>query len=309
MKQKFQNTWLVAFIFLLSQTFSSLEATQQVRLTRVDGSELLSYVDLPDNDLYPIVFVIDGVPCRSVWPMHASIAHCAKTLGGALITLEKQGITGANTINQKEYDRTYCREARISDYLLYIQEIREGLFAGWNGQIVFVAGSEGGQMIAEVVLQTPETVALAILASGGGIPVREELLWAVRHYLEEQWIPRFAIDSMIDTVDKQFDIAISNPTYKLKLGDYTYKWWASHLQAPKLVDNLLKIDCPIFYAHGTKDQVIPFHSALIAVETLKKAGKTNVVFRPMEGYDHDVRIPPLNIDVEIFDWIKGILKD
>lgn len=222
------------------------------------------------------------------------------------ITLEKHGVYSIDEVNLDEYDLTNSREYRIHDHLHFVKQLREGLIQGWNGQLVVAGGSEGGMIAAAITARCPEVVATMILSSGGGMTTAEEIALALRRHLENQCESPEELHHYEELLQLKFVEMLQDPSpYKHFLG-YTYKWWACHLKY-RTIDDLLQIECPLYYAHGTEDEVIPIESADLAVDILRESGKTNFVYRRIEECNHQVHLTHMHVFDEAFEWLSNLL--
>lgn len=298
----------LTFLFFALFAFSSAFATtQKLHLTRANGTLLTAYYDTPPHaENFPIVIFILGSQCDSVAEWHQMLKPKAHQYEVGFITLEKFGVYSIDEINLEEYDFANSREFRIHDHLHFIRQLREGLIQGWNGQLIVVGGSEGGMIAAALTARVPEIVATMILSSGGGMSSMEEVTFALRRHLQDQCESEDELNYYMRKLEVKFAEMMHDPSpYKSFLG-YTYKWWACHLKYHTL-DDLLQIECPLFYAHGTEDEVIPVESADLAVDILRQTGKTNFVYRRIDGCNHQVHLTHMHVFEEAFDWLHQFL--
>lgn len=277
-------------------------------LLRTDGSELNTYFTKPEQDSFPIVLAVQGSECESVLPLHKQFAPLVTNIGAGIISLEKQGILPNNKIIQQEYDQTNCSSHRIQDHLILVQQLRNGLIPGWNGQLILVGGSEGGAVASAIAARCPETVASVFYSTGGGMGVREQLRLATRRYFEKKRAPNFVIKAGLAMADAQLDEIMANPTHKKMFLGYTYKWWHDYaLQLEMIMSDMLSLSSPIFYVHGTDDELIPIESADRLAAEFERQGKTNLKYVRLPGYPHDLRRPPIDIFSETANWLSNIL--
>lgn len=298
---------LFLFLFNLLLPEWALATTQKLHLSRANGSLLTAYYDAPPHaESFPIVIFILGSQCDSVAEWHQMLKPHAHKYEVGFITLEKQGVYSVDEIDLEEYDATNSREFRIHDHLHFIRQLREGLIQGWNGQLVVVGGSEGGMIAAALTARTPEIVATMVLSSGGGYCSVDEVTMALRRHLFDQCESEQELNYYMNQIALKFAEMSQDPSpYKSFLG-YTYKWWACHLKYHTL-DDLLQIECPLYYAHGTEDEVIPIESADHAAEILRKSGKTNFVYRRIEECNHQVHLTHMHVFDEAFEWLHQLL--
>lgn len=295
-------------VFLLCTTLLCY-ATERFELLRPDESVLTGYFDPPSGvDTFPIAIGIQGSPNESVWDLHQQFRKEVTGLKMGLITLEKQGIYGPDCMDETEYNKTNCRPHRIKDYLWFIEKLHEGIFPGWDGRIALLGGSEGGAVVASLAHRVPNLVAAIIFSSGGGIPCVEEIkLVASRYVANEGYSPEDA-RAFLDFLNDKIEQIYLDPTPDKKFLDYTHKWWAHHLQS-HTIDDLLKIECPLYYSHSEDDDRVPIESADIAAEMFEKLGKKNLTYRRIKGYGHDIRKSCDDLIEDACAWLGEVLAE
>jgi pimeloyl-ACP methyl ester carboxylesterase len=294
---------------LLATFFSSFLYSDGLTPFTLQKQEIHGYFSLPKNkESYPIVIAVQNSIRESILPFLHHFKEIADELEVALIGIEKEGIIGPDQIDERIYDLANFREKRIDDHIALIDEIRMGLFEGWNGEIIFLGGSEGGFIAIQLAAITPETEAAMIFSAGGGLSAREEAILGAEKYLKSMGTPSFVIPTLVTSFKSQLDKMVANPTPFEYFYDYTYLWWASHLSAPSTLEAALNIQCPILYVHGTEDEIIPIESADTFVDTFQQMGKTNLTYLRLEGFTHDLLRHDLQAVQDTTDlWLKSLL--
>ena len=282
-------------------------STEKFQIQRDDGSLLVGYVTLPeDRGSYPISFILHGSQCESVWVWHEDFNMLAHSFGSALVTLEKQGIYSPQDIDLIEYDNTNTFDNRLRDHQLFIHKLRnKEVIPNWNGKLILIGGSEGGRLAISLSAQIPEVKATGLFTCGGGIPTTEELKIAFKKFFVSLGESEEEIAELMLLLDYKIQEMLAEPVSDKYFLTCTYKWWASHLTRNYL-DELIQIEHPIFYAHGSADQVIPIESADVIAETFKSLGKDNLVYLRLEDYDHDMRVFPYYVVITLFDMLESL---
>ena len=296
---------IAKFCLILSCVFG-LEKVHATELfpffiPRQDGSILEGYFSPPDTSSSPIVFAIQGSSCKSAYQWHMDLCNQAHSLGMGLIVLEKQGIS-KESVNLLEYSQTNCLQKRLEDYVFCLENM-DAISPGWNGKAIFWGESEGGMLAASLADQRPETAAVLLFATGGGMKPREEVKWVLRHRLEEHGALPDEVDQYMDFLDRQMDEMILEPTPNKQFLGNTYKWWGSLLAADEVLTSLNRFSFPIFLVHGVEDREIPVLSADLAAEILKKTGA--LTYLRLEGYGHE--LDHINIQAAAYQWLRSIL--
>ena len=253
-------------------------------LLRENGTTLEGYFLPPASSSSPIVFAIQGSSCESSLEWHIKLSEQMGLLGLGLIVLEKQGIS-KDSIDLFEYNQSNCLENRYQDYLSCLENLY-AISPAWKGQLVFLGESEGGMLAANLASQTPETAAILLLATGGGMKPSEESKWTIRHRLEEHGALQDQIDEYMTSLDEQMDIMTLDPSPNKHFLGNTYKWWASLLAKSEALISLSELALPIYLVHGVQDDKIPILSADLASNFLKKTNTLTYV--RLEEYGHNL---------------------
>lgn len=277
---------------------AALMATERFDVQRPDGSRLVAYIDMPDQESFPIAIVLQGSQATSVLPQHEELREPLLSRGFAIATLEKKGIAGPGEIHQKEYDESNSLDQRIDDHLLLISKLRKR--AGWNHKLAIIGLSEGGEVGGAVAARTPETMAVLLFCSGGGWPRMEELLWSFRKQLVGEKCSAHSIQAALVQSKDEFYKALENPSPTLRALGFSYKYWSATLRH-HLMDDLSKLHCPIYYVQGVQDNRIPVASADYLVKALKD--KPDLVYRRIEHLGHDPRQDPQVFD-DALSWLE-----
>lgn len=281
---------LIAFGTLIHVSLSPLALADVHTIQRPDGSGLVFYYDKPALPSYPILALLEGSLCRSGFPMYQASAVVLKA-GIAILTVEKKGLTKDTSICPQEYLFNNTIDNRVLDHLTVVAYLRQ-TDKNWNRKIGWTGGSEGGEVASLVAPLVPETALLAILASGGGLTMADELLLLTRKRMEKEGASSHAIQTAQEMMRKQFENIFADPTpLKEWLSDgkgtrNTYRWWSIILKT-KTIGSLLALSVPIYIAHGTADTSCPIESSDIVAKKFEELGKTNIRYRRYEGLEHN----------------------
>lgn len=301
----------IAFIFsLVSLSFPGHSDTK--KLIRPNGSELQFYFERPSQEPYPILFLVHGSTCTSTYPMFRSMAPALLNAGIAVVAVEKYGLSFSTSACPIEYLVNNTIQIRVSDHIQVAAYLRKSV-TGWNHKFVWAGGSEGGQVAALAAPLLAETSAVAMLASGGGLTMADELPIAFERLLRRKGASDAQIHAMREETVRQYASIKDNPTpYKEWLSDgkisrNTYKYWDSILWI-KAMPLLEGLEVPLLLVHGIEDTSCPIESSLELVKRFKLLGKTNLTYKFYSGLEHnwsDLQGNSHSQEVmsEVFNWI------
>ncbi len=163
-----------------------------------------------------------------------------------IFALQKRYVSNRSTgifKTKKDYDETNTINKRVNDNIDFINHIlrHEHIQGGIN--IVILGVSSGGRVAPEVAYNIPQCTHLAVLGDGGMKGIESFRIWGKKNGIN---------------FDKKYHEMKNDPnkTDKKILGQYTYKWWLSVLDSDPM-NYLIKIDVPIFYSAGEKDDMMP----------------------------------------------------
>lgn len=97
-----------------------------------------------------------------------------------------------------------------------------------------------------------------------------------------------------------------NNTEKKWLGN-SYKRWTEFSEPS--IDNLLKINIPIFVAHGAKDNAVPIESNLLIPIEFIKNKKSNLTYKMYPNLDHGFRTVPKNENEKSESKVQEIFEE
>jgi dienelactone hydrolase len=297
-------------------TISSLAFGRTVDLQRADGSSMQVYLETPATPSFPIVVLLSGSVCVSSYQMFSQTAPALLQYGFGVIAIEKYGLDEKTTDCPQSYLENNTIQSRILDHLQMMAYVRQNI-QGWNKRVAWAGGSEGGQIASLVAPLVPETAALIMLASGGGMTMAEELPLVLPSSMKKKGASQADIQAALDDMGKRFVDIKANPTSSLEwLSDgqearNTYKYWNSILWI-KALPLLETLNVPIYMAHGTADTSCPFESSKMIADRFTSLGKTNLTFKIYPGLEHnwtDSNGTPHGQQVmgEVFQWLKANL--
>ncbi len=257
--------------FGLAPSASAQDALQ--RLERPDGSGIEFRLAGPaTRGRGPMLLMLQGSGCESV-DRNPRLPWMAARLAPrhAVVTIEKYGVArGADGEGcSAEYWRRNTLQQRVADALQVIAAVRHQ--GWWNGELVLFGGSEGGAVAAMLAPLVPETRAVVIWSSGIGLPIGDMIRSALPPAMAEEAVRVFAE-------------ARANPTGERQWAGASYRWWADSVDLVP-ARGLLDMAAPVLIIHGTRDASAPVASARAARDLLA-GGRTPVVYREYEGYDH-----------------------
>ncbi|MBJ7448969.1 MAG: alpha/beta hydrolase [Parachlamydiales bacterium] len=294
--------WLLAFMTL----FTSLTA-EIIEWQRDNGSLMQGYltVQTTENEKFPILLMIQGSQKESVLALHTSVNNHLANSPIAILSFEKRGYDLDGNLNNKLYDKCDYFDNRIKDGQLAIDQIKKGAIPNWNGQIFLGGASEGGAVAARLAAKNPDLDGVMLFCTGGGLPFKEEILMTVRKWEKNAGKKDKEIKFKLGLIQAQILVMQAHPSTKLNFGGYTYKWWSSHL-GRRTLDDIVQINSPLYYVHGTEDELLPIESADLVAKVMQN--RPGFVYKRYEGVRHAIDNLIYPAWDEGINWIKEHIK-
>lgn len=303
---------LVLFLFALAVVpgaFADYELSER-QVQRLNGSEIFYYLQRPTDAKFPILLIMQGSDCNSVYKGISSFSEFLKKIGVARLDVEKYGLKKDTQGCPATYLENNSIDQRVQDYLRVMQSIRKSE-PNWNQELWIAGGSEGAVVASIVVSFVPETKKLVLMASGGGITMRKDMLLLQEKEMRKQGKPEDEIQNSLKQTNELMNAMKLNPvSYKTWSGETnTYKWWASILDILPL-NYLVDLSIPIYIVHGTDDIAASVEGSRETAKKFQELHKTNLTYDEYSGLDHHWKDNKGNSHVgevveKIFSWILG----
>lgn len=271
---------------------SALEATTHV-IADIENRPITFHLErLDQNQLMPILLVIDGSGCRGALRKgFASLFRPTPDLPMryAKLTLTKPGIDPTSeelTGCSEEYRERYSIDRGVLDHLRVLQHLRSASW--WNGELYVWGWSDGGDIGARLISYYPNVERAALGAQGGG--------YTMAQHMEDFWTcaadrqPPDRREACLKSVREWFAEVRERPLGSLGDGE-SNKLWRSRLFVD-LVPLLADDSTPLLVIHGAKDRdSTPVESARLLVARLRERERQNLRYCEVpdmaHGYTND----------------------
>ena len=279
---------LISSVLLFCSVFSAQAAVAGYETGRPDGSSINWSLDIPQDRVGQVglVVIMQGSGCESITKSGSLKLTRLVFSDFAALTVEKYGVTQGDDGVEKdgelvcplEYYASNTNSQRVVDYVTILNSLSSAQW--WNGQLVIIGGSEGGDIAARVSAQV-HPQAVVMISSGGGITFAEVVQVTIRGEMERNEVPR----EQWPDLEGIFSRARANPQSAQVEGGYSYKYWADSIDR-RTVDDMLKIAAPMLLIQGTADTSLPLYDARAAVDIFTGAKRGNLTYWEKAGYSH-----------------------
>lgn len=152
-----------------------------------------------------------------------------------------------------------------------------------TSKVVFCGGSEGFTVGADLIANKNKHITHAILFSGNTERRFENIIYNLRQESKRGIRSEEEVQNEIVDMYKLWEDICENPESVEKSFGDSYRAWYSF--SIRNLDNLLKINIPLYVAYGTEDREISNHMDMLPVE-FTIAGKRNLTLKAYPRYDH-----------------------
>lgn len=282
-------------------------------------SEIIYYISKPDQANYPIVVLCEGSYCagqtiKSPSGLLKNFLPILKNCNVGLLTVEKWGVNGKQ-VDEKQFHAHNTITQRIQDHEQVINYLTTTKPDGWDGTLVFLGGSEGGDVAIALTLNYPERVIATIIFAGIGLQSRQDEIWDhIQEYLKNApWYEKLGlwfmgISKNRQGFEKQIATMKQNPDPKKWWYGQTYKYWADVFSRPKnsSLPEFYNLKSSIFISTGTADSLIESSDEL--VEKMKQHGM-QVTYHRLQDVPHGMTDhAPQIFDVAAL-WLQNIIEE
>lgn len=192
-------------------------------------------------------------------------------------------------------------EFRVNRTNLVLNYIKEHIFK--PEKVVLVGTSQGTDVVAKLATLNNDITHIGFWAGGGLSQLMEFIMFERKKAISGK-ISEVEATARIDSLLKQFELMFANPSPNQKWDSNSYKSYVSFSEPP--VQNLLKLDIPIFVAVGTRDENIAIENAYIIPVEFIRHRKQNLTFRHYPNYDHNfVELLDNGKNVDRFDSVTS----
>lgn len=276
---------LMLFLAVLSLAAPAQAGSGWSQTPREDGTTIDWRLDRPDGLAHRgLIVLAQGTGCTSVEHNRSFDLVESSFPGFALLTVEKRGVApGDRPEDDQEgcgaaFHENHTKSHRVDDYLAVLGHLRDT--KRWDGRLVLVGGSEGGQVVAQ--LSEPSGADAAImLVSGGGTTFGE----AVKLFMQSEMDILGVPEEVRPSIDDIYDDIRANPDSTELWAGHSYRYWADSIDR-RGVDDMLRTDASLLMIHAGRDRSVATQTARPVPDIFAARGRCNLTYWEFPGYDH-----------------------
>lgn len=293
--------------------FSAVIEKNPFCIYRNDKSQIDYYLEKVDPNVHSkdLLLVLQGSDCNSVTNVKA-VHKLRKVYAIAdLLTIEKYGITENLPYSElaeredcpQEYIEKDNPEQRVSD----IDSVVECLITEYKYARVIVIGGSEGSLVANLLSSKVPYVSATVLFGGGGQYFKDNVI----HSMKFMYNSEDETEKNIKGFNQFIDYILSSGPFPLAMSNHGYSWWRSMLSIDQL-KTLESIKTPVLIIQGTDDHSASSEKANEMYNTLIRKGKTNIMFKQYDGYNHSLNLSVNDgssekVLVYIENWLDTVL--
>lgn len=166
-------------------------------------------------------------------------------------------------------------------------------------KVVIIGHSEGSDVVAKLGYLNKKVTHIGYWAGGANTQYYDFALFIQKEVQNGKKTQAEAVKSLDSLfIDIKNIVNEPNNTKKEWLGN-SYRRWAQFTEPS--IDNLLKIEKPLFVAVAGKDESVPIESSLLIPIEFIRHRKENLTFKIYPDYNHSFAKPPENENEE-WSW-------
>lgn len=159
-------------------------------------------------------------------------------------------------------------------------------------KIVILGHSEGSDVVAKLGHTNKKITHIGYWAGGANTQFYEYAIMIQKSVLNGDISQEEAIQKLDSLFIDIKNIQREPNNIKKQWWGNSYRRWTEFSEPP--IENLLKIDKPIFVAVATSDNNVPFEASLLIPIEFQRHNKSNLTFKMYLGLNHKFSIPPKN---------------
>jgi len=304
----------------------------KIEIPRKDHSLIETYVTIRKEDEAlcpkPVILLLQGSGANSVFAYKEDKIYKPFLFKELLkhnkewhiVCVEKRGVQLGDHVNasgfkncSQEFIKYYIKENRVSDINTVINYLHDHNIS--NKEELIIIGHSEGAMIAPSVAAINSKVTHIALFGFSATHGLLDFLISQRIQLESNKIDEKEFHENYDWLVSTFKDVYHNREPERELFGHTYKRWLS-FSFEKSLDDLLRVEAPIFLGIGSSDRSAPPLGSDIVIEEFIKAGKDNLTYKNYLGFDHDFMKKDKDktyyghseVLVDILEWVRKTKK-
>ena len=326
---------ILGFLFLSNSLYSQETVVHlsdniflhKIDIPRKDGSPIETYISISKDELLhpkPIIILLHGSGGNSVFSFAEDkiykpflfkelIKHNKEW---HIVCVEKRGVKFGDNVNasgyencSQEYIKHAAKESRTEDISAVIDYLNDRNIYNQE-ELILIGHSEGSMVAPSVAALNPKVTHIVLVGFSASHGLLDFLI-NQRKDLESKKISESEFHENYDWLVAKFKEVHQNGDSLIEFFGHTYKRWDSYSFGIVLED-LMKVDVPIFLGIGSSDRSAPAIGADMVVAEFIKAGKNNLTYKNYIGFDHgfmksendSIYEGQREVLMDIFKWMK-----
>ncbi|MCI5056647.1 MAG: dienelactone hydrolase family protein [Flavobacteriales bacterium] len=179
------------------------------------------------------------------------------------------------------YHKYASLNERVADYDVILKYLINQKKVSYS-KVIALGHSEGSDVVAKLGSINKLITHVGYWSGGGASQFYDFLLFEQRNAAQSD--DSTTLNNIQQLYD-QIDTILSDPNSTEKQwSGHAHRRWSSFSEPP--IENLLKIDCPIFMAMGMQDRSVPVESAYLIPVEFKRQNKKNLSYKFYPNLSH-----------------------
>jgi len=200
------------------------------------------------------------------------------------VVVEKVGFEGIIDEDNIPKPEIYQLKNSLDDRVFRVNNVINELYSKYSLNKVIVYGHSEGAPVGAKLATINEKITHLGFWAGNALPDFYDFALESRKEYYKGKVSVEESQKQIDELINSFANEIATDSLNTEGNGYTKKRWWSYAEPP--INNLLKLDIPIFVQVATNDESAPIESTYLIPLEFARLGKTNLTYEVCVGCDH-----------------------
>lgn len=261
--------------------------TSRIELDKPDKTKLIAVLDVPDPQKPFAIFLhLQGSGCMD--PISDQLGKEMIAMNTGALIIQKPGLS-LPLLEGECFGPKYLLGnnifTRVNDAVHTLNFIFKN-FPNWNKKLIIYGKSEG-TVVATLLTNKVKANLLILFAGANGMTMEDEMYTLIKK--GHKVCGESTKEKLKTKIEDVFKTPGSTATWcSGKTSPNSLNWWSKILREDVL-HYLLRVDYPIYVAHGSKDDMVPIESSYEAQKAFDRNSKKNLTFREYKNLNHKFR--------------------
>lgn len=226
------------------------------------------------------------------------------------VIISKKGVPFLDIDEKFKADKLYYAHEGLNYRAWQGDKVIKDLTKKWikrPKKIVILGHSEGSDVVAKLGCTNKKVTHIGFWAGGANTPYYEYALMVQKRVQQGEISQENAIKELDSLVIEIKNIQKDPDNINKQWWGNSYRRWSEFSQPP--IENLIKIEKPLFVAVGALDKNVPFEASLLIPIEFARHNKSNLTFKMYPDYNHSFAKPPQNENEKLSRKFMNVFEE